>query len=198
MRPPQRRRKPTKRSSDGQVAEKRQKTADGQAKRIEPRRGESSHAAPNHVAGHDGSQRNTASASNSDANALAGDAAADSMARHVIPERPDGDLRQNAQVPESTRQFDLAGSNPPCEGMVYQRTDNRPSSAADDYQSRQRIGLSFPGPGPSHMSTGMFSTSSNVVHNNQLGEGEMLEQLEDYKYISCQHTLQVYVLPIFR
>jgi hypothetical protein len=59
-------------------------TANGQAKRIEPRRGESSHAAPNHVVGHDGSQRNTASAtSNSDVNALAGDAVADSMARDV-------------------------------------------------------------------------------------------------------------------
>ena len=100
------------------------------------------------MVGHDGSQRNTASAtSNSDVNALAGDAVADSMARDVIPERPDGDLRQNAQVPESTRQFDLAGSNPPCEGMVYQRTDNQPSSAAGDYQSRQRIGMLFPGPG---------------------------------------------------
>lgn len=74
-----------------------------------------------------------ASASNSDANTLAGDAAADSMARDVIPERQDGDLRQNAQVPESTRQFDLAGSNPPCEGMVYQRTDNRPSSEQTEY-----------------------------------------------------------------
>ena len=94
------------------------------------------------------------------------------MARDVIPERPDGDSRQNAQVPESTRQFDLAGSNPPCEGMVYQRTDNQPSSAAGDYQSRPRIGMLFPGPGPSQMSTSMFSTSSNVVHNNQLGEGE--------------------------
>ena len=69
------------------------------------------------------------------------------MARDVILERPDGDLRQNAQVPESTRQFDLAGSNPPCEGMLYQRTDNQPSSAAGDYQSRQRIGMLFPGPG---------------------------------------------------
>ena len=90
------------------------------------------------MAGYDGSQRNTASASKSDANALAGDAAADSMARDVIPERPDGDLRQNAQVPESTRQFDLAGSNQPCEEMVYQRIDNRPSSSTGDYQSRQR------------------------------------------------------------
>jgi hypothetical protein len=69
------------------------------------------------------------------------------MARDVILERPDGDLRQNAQVPESTRQFDLAGSNPPCEGMLYQRTDNQPSSAGGDYQSRQRIGMLFPGPG---------------------------------------------------
>ena len=57
---------------------KTQKTADGQANWIEPRRGESSHAVPNHVVGYDGSQRNTASASNSDANALVEDAAADS------------------------------------------------------------------------------------------------------------------------
>ena len=51
------------------------------------------------------------------------------------------------------------------------------------------------------MSTGMFSTSSNVVHNNQLGEGEMLEQLADYKYITRQRTLQVCMIrlrPIFR